>query len=191
MDHLWTPWRYGYVTGADPSAKRGVPKALEAWTGDHGCVFCNMVAAADFAIGNGMDRDQAECAAGIVLRAEHCFICLNAFPYTSGHVMVVPYAHLDRLAALETEAAHEMISLGQRIERALGKLYSPDGFNFGMNIGHAAGAGVAGHIHLHAMPRWVGDTSFITSVGETRIVPEALETTWRRMREALNAPDCA
>ena len=191
MEHLWTPWRYGYVTGEDASAKRGVPKALAGWTGDHGCVFCNMVAASDFAIANGMDRDQAESAAGIVLRAAHCFICLNAFPYTSGHVMVVPYAHLDRLAALETVAAHEMISLGQRIERALGKLYSPDGFNFGMNIGHAAGAGVAGHIHLHAMPRWVGDTSFITSVGETRIVPEALETTWRRMREALHTLDCA
>ena len=187
MEHLWTPWRYGYVTGADPAAKRGVPKALQAWTGDLGCVFCNMIAAADHAIATGMDRDAAESAAGIVLRGSNCFVCLNAFPYTSGHVMVVPYAHLDRLALLETAAAHEMISLAQRIERALEKLYSPDGFNFGMNIGQAAGAGVAGHIHMHAMPRWVGDTSFISTVGETRIVPESLETTWRRMREALES----
>ena len=110
--------------------------------------------------------------AGLVLRAKHCFICLNAFPYTSGHVMVMPYAHLDRLAALPAEAAHELMDLAQLTERALERVYTPQGFNFGMNVGQAAGAGVAGHLHLHAMPRWTGDTNFMTTVGETRVLPE-------------------
>ena len=99
--------------------------------------------------------------------------------------MVMPYAHLDRLAALPTEAAHELIDLAQRTERALERVYTPHGFNFGLNVGKAGGAGVAGHLHLHAMPRWAGDTNFMTTVGETRVLPEDLETTWKRMREAL------
>jgi len=185
MDYLWTPWRFAYVTFADRPARRGVPEQLEAWQGDLGCVFCNMIAAIDHAIDHGMDPDQAESAAGLVLRAEYCFICLNAFPYTSGHVMVVPYLHLDRLANLPLVAAQEMTHLAQQTERVLDKVYSPQGFNFGMNVGQAAGAGVAAHIHLHAMPRWIGDTSFMTSVAETRTLPEDLETTWRRLRAAF------
>lgn len=185
MDHLWTPWRYAYVTSADRPARVGVPRALEAWPGDLGCVFCNLIAAIDYAIAHGMPAEQAEMAGGLVLRAEHCFLCLNAFPYTSGHVMIVPYAHLDRLAALPRQAAHEMMNLAQRAERVLDRLYTPHGFNFGMNVGQAAGAGVAGHIHLHAMPRWVGDTSFITTIAETRTLPEDLETTWRRLRQGF------
>jgi ATP adenylyltransferase len=141
------------------------------------------MAAIDHAIDHGMARDEAEAAGGLVLRGEHCFICLNAFPYTSGHVMVMPYAHLDRLAALPLPAAHELMDLAQRTERVLDRAYKPHGFNFGMNVGQAAGAGVAGHLHLHAMPRWVGDTNFMTTVGETRVLPEDLETTWRRLRE--------
>ena len=152
MDHLWTPWRFAYVTTADNAVRAGVPKALDAWPGDLG---------------------------------EHCFICLNAFPYTSGHVMVMPYAHLDRLAALPVAAAHEFIDLAQQTERVLDRVYKPHGFNFGMNVGQAAGAGVAGHLHLHAMPRWVGDTNFMTTVAETRVLPEDLESTWRRLREAF------
>jgi ATP adenylyltransferase len=99
--------------------------------------------------------------------------------------MVMPYAHLDRLAALSAEAAHELIDLAQRTERALDRLYHPDGFNFGLNVGKAGGAGVAGHLHLHALPRWAGDTNFMTTVAETRILPEDLETTWKRMRGAF------
>lgn len=185
MDHLWTPWRFAYVTAAETAGRAGVPKQLEAWPGDLGCVFCNLIASIDHAIESGMSAEQAESAGGLVLRTRHCFICLNAFPYTSGHVMIVPYAHLDRLAALPAEAAQEMTALAQRTERALDRVYSPHGFNFGMNVGQAAGAGVAGHIHLHAMPRWVGDTSFLTTVAETRTLPEALETTWRRLRQAF------
>ena len=99
--------------------------------------------------------------------------------------MIVPYAHLDRLAALPAAAAQEMMDLAQRTERVLERLYTPHGFNFGMNVGQAAGAGVAGHIHLHAMPRWVGDTNFITTIAETRVLPEDLETTWRRLRQGF------
>jgi ATP adenylyltransferase len=187
MDHLWTPWRYAYITTSDRAGRKGVPQALEAWPGDHGCVFCNLIAAIDHAIATGMARDQAEAAGGLVFRGEHCFVCLNAFPYTSGHVMVMPYAHLDRLAALPVATAHQLIDLAQRTERALDRLYNPHGFNFGLNIGQAAGAGVAGHLHLHAMPRWIGDTSFTTTVAETRVLPEDLDTTWRRLREAFTS----
>jgi len=186
MEHFWTPWRYNYVTTAESAVRPGVPSALEAWPGDKGCVFCNLIASVDHAIQAGMDREQAEAAGGIVLRAEHCFICLNAFPYTSGHVMVMPYAHLDRLSALPLETAHELMDLAQRTERVLDRVYAPHGFNFGLNLGQAAGAGVAGHLHLHAMPRWIGDTSFMTTVAETRVLPENLETTWKRLRAAFS-----
>jgi ATP adenylyltransferase len=185
MDHFWTPWRYSYVTSAGKAVRPGVPEVLSSWSGDTGCVFCNLIASVDHAMAQGMDREQAEAAGGIVLRAQHCFICLNAFPYTSGHVMAMPYAHLDRLASLPVDAARELIDLAQLTERALDRVYTPHGFNFGMNVGQAAGAGVAGHIHLHAMPRWVGDTSFITTVAETRVLPEDLDTTWKRLRAAF------
>ncbi|MGD0736548.1 MAG: HIT domain-containing protein [Terracidiphilus sp.] len=187
MDHLWTPWRYSYVTAAKTTARPGVPEALAAWPGDKGCVFCNLIASIDYAIEHGMDAEQAEAAGGLILRGKHCFICLNAYPYTSGHVMVMPYAHLDRLAALPTEAAHELIELAQRTEQALQSLYNAQGFNIGLNIGRAGGAGVAGHLHMHALPRWSGDTNFMTTIGETRMLPEGLEVTWRRMREALQS----
>lgn len=184
MDHLWSPWRFAYVTSADTKDRAGVPSALESWPGDLGCVFCNLIAAVDYAIENGMDRDDAERAGGVVQRGRYNFVCLNAFPYTSGHVMVVPYAHLDRLASLPAEAAGEMMELAQRTESVFQNTYNPQGFNFGLNVGNAAGAGVAGHIHLHAMPRWVGDTNFMTTVAETRVLPEDLETTWKRLRRA-------
>jgi ATP adenylyltransferase len=185
MDHLWTPWRYAYVTATDGAPRPGVPLSLAAWPGDLGCVFCNLIASIDHAIGNGMKPEEAEAAGGLILRAKYCFICLNAYPYTSGHVMVVPYAHLDRLSALPVEAAHELMDLAQRTELALQKLYNPHGFNFGLNIGKAGGAGVAGHLHLHALPRWAGDTNFMTTVAESRVLPEELDITWKRMREAF------
>ncbi|HEX8812607.1 MAG TPA: HIT domain-containing protein, partial [Terracidiphilus sp.] len=147
MDILWTPWRYSYITGADKRAKSGVPASLAAWGGDMGCVFCNLLAAVDYAIQQGAPVDEAEAAGGLVYRGQHCFVCLNAYPYTSGHVMVLPYAHLDRLAAVPTETAHELMDLAQRTERVLEKLYRPHGLNFGLNLGEAAGAGVAGHLH--------------------------------------------
>ena len=185
MDHLWTPWRFAYVTAAETATRPGVPSRLAAWPGDFGCVFCNLIACIDFAIAKCMSPHKEEAAGGLIHRGKHCFICLNAFPYTSGHVMVMPYAHLDRLAELPVEAAHELIDLAQLTERALRRLYNPHGFNFGINLGQAAGAGVAGHLHLHALPRWAGDTNFMTTIAETRILPEDLETTWKRMRQAF------
>ena len=158
MDYLWTPWRYVYVTSADRTP---------------GCIFCEAAKSPD-------DRKSR-----IVYRGRDCFIILNTFPYTPGHVMVVPYAHLDELQLLSSEAAHEMIELCQRVENVLRQLYTPDGVNLGMNIGKAAGAGVAGHIHMHMLPRWVADANFLSVVGETRILPETLEVTWERMRVAL------
>jgi ATP adenylyltransferase len=189
VDYLWTPWRYTYVTEGDKKKRAGIPEELDAWPGDCGCVFCNMIAAVDYAVAHGpelgISRTAAERAAGIVLRAERNYICVNRFPYTSGHIMVVPYEHQASLAALPSETAREMMDLAQRSERALTHLYRPDGFNFGLNLGKSAGAGVAGHVHLHALPRWTGDTNFLTTVSETRILPEDFHVTWERMRKAL------
>jgi ATP adenylyltransferase len=158
MDYLWTPWRYAYVSTAE--------KAV-------GCVFCDAAKSTD------------DAKTLIVYRGQHCFVILNAFPYTPGHVMVVPYAHLDELQKLPTEAANEMMALSQRMEHVLRELYHPDGINLGMNIGKAAGAGIAGHIHMHVLPRWVADANFVSVVCETRILPETLEETWKRMTAAL------
>jgi ATP adenylyltransferase len=156
MDHLFTPWRYPYITAADQAP---------------GCLFCNCL------------QQQDDAAALIVHRAVHCFVVLNAFPYTSGHVMVVPYQHIAELLKLPAPAATEMMALTQKLEGILRELYHPDGINLGMNLGKAAGAGVAGHIHMHILPRWIADANFMSVIGETRVNPEALETTYRRIRE--------
>lgn len=155
MDYLWTPWRYAYITGAKK---------------EQGCVFC-------------LKKDeQDDHKSWIVYRGAHCYVCLNAFPYTSGHVMVIPYDHVDELQKLSREAAHELTDLCQLTEAVLRTLYHPEGINLGMNIGAAAGAGVAGHIHMHVLPRWVADANFMTVVGETRVLPESLDVTWERMK---------
>jgi ATP adenylyltransferase len=156
MDYLWTPWRYAYITGSHES---------------QGCVFC------------GKKNETDDHGSWIVFRGDHCFICLNAFPYTSGHAMVIPYDHVDELRKLPPEAAREMMDLCQLTEEVLRRLYRPDGVNLGMNIGAAAGAGVAGHIHMHVLPRWVADANFISVIGETRVLPETLDITWERMRK--------
>lgn len=187
MDHLWTPWRYTYVTGAEHGKRKGVPDALAAWPGDHGCVFCNMVAAVEYAEAHGMPSEEAEKAALIVHRGESTFICLNRYPYTSGHVMVLPYAHEGSLAALPATTAREIMDTAQRLEAVMGDVYRPEGINMGLNLGKAAGAGVAGHLHLHILPRWTGDTNFMTVVAETRVLPEDLETTWQRIRNGWAA----
>ncbi len=190
MDYLWTPWRYQYITGGDPQARpsrKGVPQELDAWPGELDCVFCNLIGSTDYAIEHGMPQQDAERAALIVYRAAEVFVCLNRFPYNSGHLMVLPYEHQSSLAALAPGIAHALMDHAQRAERALRRVYTPDGLNLGMNLGAAAGAGVAGHLHLHALPRWVGDTSFMTVTSETRTLPESLEVTWQRLREAFAA----
>ncbi len=186
MEHLWTPWRFAYVSTSEQSNRHGVPPELDAWPGELNCVFCNMLAAVDHAIAQGMDAEQAERAAHIVLRGAGIFVVLNAYPYCSGHLMIVPYRHQNSLAALEAEVAREMMETAQRAELAMKLVYSPHGFNFGLNLGAAAGAGVAGHLHLHGLPRWVGDTNFMTVVGETRVLPEELDVTWARLRKAFH-----
>jgi ATP adenylyltransferase len=162
MDYLWTPWRYAYVSTAEKAT---------------GCVFCDLI------------KQNDDEKALIVYRGEQCFVILNRFPYTPGHVMIVPYAHLDELRKLPSEAASEMIALAQRLETVLRELYTPDGINLGMNIGKAAGAGIAGHIHMHVLPRWVADANFMSVVGETRVLPETLDVTWARIREAIGTRD--
>jgi ATP adenylyltransferase len=188
MDHLWTPWRYSYITRADEQARTGVPPALADWPAaeDKHCVFCNMIAATNYAIAHGMKQETAEQASLIVHRGTHCFICLNAYPYATGHLLIVPYLHIDSLAKLPPDAAQEMMLLAQHAESSLRSVYRPDGLNLGMNLGEAAGAGIAEHIHLHALPRWVGDTNFMTVTGETRVLPETLGITWTKLREALS-----
>ena len=186
MDRLWTPWRYAYVTGKDKGMpKRGVPEALAAWPGELGCVFCNMLAAVEYAVGHGMGQTEADAATYILERGKTCFLVLNAFPYNSGHLMVVPYEHESSLAALPAETATELMLLTRRAERVLRSVYRPGGLNLGLNLGESAGAGVADHLHLHAVPRWTGDTNFMSVLAETRILPEMLGESYTRLREAL------
>ncbi len=163
MDYLWTPWRYAYITTAAKHDGRS-----------EGCIFCELPKLPD-------------PDAKIIHRGTHCFVILNSFPYTSGHVMVVPFAHTDQLQKLPEAVAYEMMSFSQRMEGVLRQVYSPDGINLGMNVGRAAGAGVAGHIHMHVLPRWVGDTSFMTVTGEARVLPESLDQTYERLKGALIA----
>ena len=158
MDHLWTPWRYQYVTNTGGSGE---------------CVFC--------AAARG-DDDRATLVA---YRGQRNFVILNRFPYTNGHVMVVPVDHVSTLGELSDETLTEMMLLARDTERHLRALYGPDGINIGLNIGKAAGAGIGGHVHLHALPRWFGDTNFMTAIGETRVLPETLEVTWERLKAAF------
>jgi ATP adenylyltransferase len=143
-----------------------------------------MIGAVDYATGHGMPLADAEKAAHILVRGESCFLCLNAFPYSTGHILIVPYQHCDSLAALPMATAAEMMSLAQRVEGVLRAVYRPAGLNFGLNLGEAGGAGIAGHIHMHALPRWVGDTNFMTVTADTRVLPETLDTTWSKIRNA-------
>jgi ATP adenylyltransferase len=186
MDHLWTPWRYAYVTGEDKARpKVGVPEVLAAWPGEKHCVFCNMIAAADYAIEHGMAREEAEAVIYVLERGKSCFLVLNAFPYNSGHLMVVPYRHEQSLAGLPLEEADELLRMARRAERVLQAVYHPHGQNLGLNLGTAAGAGGAEHLHLHAVPRWLGDNNYMSVLAETRVLPEMLDESWRRLREAL------
>lgn len=158
MDRLWTPWRYRYVSSAQSTGN---------------CIFCEKAASSD-------DRGNY-----VVLRAERNFLMLNLYPYTTGHLMIAPYEHIATLGEAPQETLNEMMRLTARAEKALRQLYEPDGLNIGMNVGASAGAGVAGHIHMHVLPRWTGDASFMTTVAETRVLPETLETTYDRVKAVL------
>ncbi len=155
MRQLWAPWRMAYLQ-SDKQAVGG------------GCLFCRKV-----------EADDAE--EQILHRGRFCYITLNRYPYNTGHLLIVPYHHTDRLEALSTEAAAELIRLTQAALRILGTVYHPQGFNMGINQGRAAGAGVAEHLHLHIVPRWEGDANYMTTIAETRVMPETLEQTYTRL----------
>lgn len=160
MDHIWTPWRYQYMErvslGKQPD-----------------CFFCDAITRKD-------DENTL-----IAFRGAKTFVILNRFPYTSGHVMIVPYAHVAELGLCDSGMLDEMMTVAQRVEKAFNANYKPDGMNLGMNLGRAAGAGVVGHLHLHFLPRWFGDSNFMSVTGETRVHPEDLNVTYDRLREAL------
>jgi ATP adenylyltransferase len=155
MDWIWSPWRFRYVSQANSN---------------DACIFCRMAS-------ESCDEEHL-----IVHRGVHNFIVLNRYPYTTGHLMVVPYVHVPTLGEIDEATAAEMMRLTCRAEASLRSTYHPHGMNLGMNMGESAGAGVAGHIHMHVLPRWHGDVSFMTSIGETRIIPEDLGDTLRKLK---------
>ena len=155
MDYLWTPWRYQYIESLKNPAR---------------CVFC---------IGASDEYDERDF---VVFRGEASFVILNIFPYTTGHLLVAPYTHTADLQKCSPGESGEMFELVKRCQAALQETYHPDGFNIGMNLGRCAGAGVEHHLHMHVVPRWIGDSNFMTIVGETRVLPENLETTFGKLR---------
>ncbi len=155
-ERLWAPWRLQYIKGSKPEE----------------CIFCTKPA---------LDDESAL----IVRRGERCFVMLNAFPYTSGHVMVAPYEHTADLAGLDEPTGLELMTLTQQSIKAIQVAYSPEGFNVGANLGTVAGAGIADHVHMHVVPRWEGDTNFMSVIGEVRVLPESLEDTHRSLKEAF------
>ncbi len=162
MDHLWTPWRSEYIHAANRSELGP-------------CIFCRAI-----------ERPDDENF--VLFRGEHNFAMLNLYPYSTGHLMVAPYAHVSRLNESPDEVTAEMMCLARRAELVLEEVYKPHGLNMGLNLGEAAGAGIAGHIHLHVLPRWIGDANFMSVIGNTRIMPEAIETTYKKVRDAFQQP---
>jgi ATP adenylyltransferase len=156
MDHLWAPWRMTYI-------REGLDKP--------GCLFCNLLQ---------MDDGQENL---IIHRGDHNFVVLNRYPYTNGHIMIVPYDHVPSLEGLSSETLTEMMELSQQALRVLRTQYRAEAFNLGSNIGEESGAGVAEHVHLHIVPRWKGDTNFMATTAETRVLPEAIEVTYQTLCE--------
>jgi ATP adenylyltransferase len=154
MDRLWTPWRFEYIRTAEQATS---------------CVFCRILQE---------DEDSANL---VLFRGSKSFVILNVFPYASGHLLVVANRHIAFLGEAEQEELHEIIQLTQQCENALQREYHPQGLNMGFNLGRAAGAGVEHHLHMHILPRWTGDSNFVSVVGETRVLPEELLTTYRRL----------
>ena len=158
MDHLWSPWRFHYVSQAAKPT---------------GCIFCQKPQA---------EKDEENL---IFYRGKYNFGILNLYPYTSGHLMIVPYRHAAALNEAAPEALSELMELTRRAELALTQVYRPRGINVGVNIGECAGAGIAGHIHMHVLPRWPGDVNFMTAIGETRVLAEEIATTYAKLKEAF------
>ena len=162
MEYLWSPWRFKYVASSDRDKEAG-------------CVFCRVQR-------QGSDRENL-----IIHRGSLNFVILNRFPYTSGHLMIVPYEHTASLALAGEPVTTEMMALTKIAQAALEMDYHPDGFNIGMNLGRSAGAGIADHIHLHVVPRWVGDANFVSIIGETRVLPEEMSITYEKLKRRFDA----
>jgi ATP adenylyltransferase len=158
MDFLWSPWRFQYVSTAEQPP---------------GCVFCE-----------APRRDDESVF--ILYRGRENFIIMNLFPYTTAHLMIAPYRHIAWLAEAPKTTTDEMMDLAKWCQTVLDEVYQPQGFNIGLNLGRAAGAGVAEHFHLHIVPRWVGDTNFTTVIGETRVLPEALSTSYQKLKQRFD-----
>ncbi len=159
MTRLWSPWRMKFVESQEPKAD---------------CVFCVVQA---------QTTDEENL---IVFRGQKAFVILNRYPYTSGHLLVVANAHQPSIENLDVESRSEMMELANRSMQVLRKVYQPQAFNLGANIGEAAGAGIAGHVHMHVVPRWGGDTNFMSALAETRVLPEELNETYRRIYAGWN-----
>ncbi len=155
MSHLWTPWRMAYLQGDERSPD--------------GCLFC-------------IKPREQDAKAHIVHRGQLCYVTLNRFPYNNGHLMLIPYTHVATLEVLDAESLAELMALAQLSLRVLREAYNPEGFNVGANIGKAAGAGIADHVHLHIVPRWIGDANYMTAVGKTRVIPEWMDQTYERLQ---------
>lgn len=160
MEQLWSPWRMSYITGGHVED----------------CVFCTAPTLED-----GPQNL-------IVHRSQRAFVIVNRYPYTSGHLMVVPYDHVPTLELLDPQTRAEMMELVVRVINVLRRVYFPQGFNIGINIGEPAGAGITEHVHMHVVPRWTGDTNFMSALGQTRVLPELLEDTYKRVRAAFEKP---
>lgn len=160
MQRLWAPWRMRYIASADEA---------------DGCIFCKFPA---------QTADEENL---ILLRSEHAFIILNAFPYSNGHLMVSPFQHTASLDDLTDEELLDLMALTRRGVNLLKAAFRPDGFNIGVNMGRVAGAGIADHIHFHVVPRWSGDTNFMPVLGDIRVIPESLQVVYRQLRETLNS----
>jgi ATP adenylyltransferase len=160
MERLWTPWRLRYVSNAD---------------GETGCFLCDRPR-------ENRDEDNL-----ILLRGEHAFAILNLYPYNTAHTLIAPYAHIADYGALESATANEITAIAQRLVRIIGDEYRPEGFNLGMNVGKVAGAGLPGHVHQHVVPRWGGDTNYMTVTAGTKVMPESLEQTYARLYGRLRA----
>ncbi len=166
---LWTPWRMPYLRGEERAPSDG-------------CVFCVK------AQGDSDDPD-FDAREFIVARGDHVYVTLNRYPYNNGHLLVIPYAHEPSMEALPTAALTDLMLTTNRALAALRRVYDPQAFNVGANIGGGAGAGIPDHFHLHIVPRWNGDTGFITVIGGTRMIPDVLAETWRQLRAAWNPPE--
>ena len=158
MDRLWSPWRSEYIASAG-DADEAV------------CIFCKLR--------DDPDNDESNF---VVYRGSHNFVVLNRYPYISGHLLIVPYEHVGELDKAAKATTDELMDLAKQSQTALRAVYKPDGFNLGMNLGRAAGAGIANHIHIHILPRWAGDTNFMLTVGNTRVIPEDLPVTYQKLR---------